>query len=146
MRIWGIILLATSIVILALLIWSSDFITLQGERTVYTAACDGGSWQGEQCTGNLLAGERFRFRALKAHREVLFWTVGSSTEASGKFNDCNIQDGRNWSCKANADLAITITHEMSRGQPVPDLSGIGRSFHQLPKWRWWLLRSLRAGK
>ena len=138
----GIVLLASSILVLGLLVWTSDSITLQGERTVYTAECHGGDWQGERCTGNLIAGQRFRFRALKAHREVLFWTVGSSKAPSGKFTDCTIQDGRNWRCKANSDLRQSITLEMSHGQPVPDSSGIAHSFHQIPKWRWLLLRSL----
>lgn len=138
----GIVVLATSILILGLIVWTTDFITPQGERTVYTAGCHRGIWQDDQCTGNLVAGERFRFRALKAHREVLFWRVGDSTKPSGKFMDCAVKDGRNWGCKAHPDLRYTITREMLHGEPVPDSSGLARSFHQIPKWRWLLLRGM----
>src|SRR2546427_8730224 len=50
--------------------WATDFITPQGERTVYTAECERGVWQGAHCTGRLAAGARHRFRALKSHKEV----------------------------------------------------------------------------
>jgi len=36
--------------------WATDFITPQGERTVYTAECERGTWQGAHCTGTLVAG------------------------------------------------------------------------------------------
>ena len=127
------------IVVLAAMAWVADFITLQGERTVYTAVCQGGNWQGSSCTGKLIAGERFRFRVLKSHREVVFWTAGVTTEPSGKFDDCTIQDGRNWRCNANADFPRTITREMVHGSPIPDLTGTALSFHKVPKWRWHLL-------
>jgi len=144
MRIWLIVSLLAGL--LGLGAWLSDYVTPQGERTVYTAECQGGPWMGKRCSGQLTAGVRFRFRVLKAHREVLFWTVGSVKEPSGKFDDCEIQDGRNWTCKPSAELARTITHKMSRGCPVADPSGRARPFHQVPKWRWLLLRSgLPAG-
>jgi len=127
------------IIVLGVMVWMSDSITPQGERTVYTATCKDGSWQGTLCTGKLVAGERFRFRALKAHREVVFWTVKSATEPSGKFIDCVIEDGRNWRCAPNADFSRTITREMLHGNPVADLTGQALSFHQIPKWRWLLL-------
>jgi len=128
------------IIVLGFVAWASDRITLDGERTVYTAVCQGGNWQGTNCMGKLVNGDRFRFRALKAHREVLFWTSGSTTERAGKFNDCEIQDGRNWRCKANAEFPRTITREMVRGCPVKDTTGQARSFRQVSKWRWFLLK------
>ena len=33
--------------------WLTDFITVQGERTIYTVACQGGEWRGDLCTGKL---------------------------------------------------------------------------------------------
>lgn len=57
--------------------WSTDGMTLQGERTIYTAGCQQGGWQGSECSGQLAASQRYRFRALKAHSEVLFWTTGA---------------------------------------------------------------------
>jgi hypothetical protein len=128
------------IIVLGFMGWVTDGITPNGERTAYTAACQDGNWQGTNCTGTLVAGDRFRFRALKAHREVLFWTVGSTTEPTGRFSDCEIQDGRNWNCKPSADFPRTITREMVHGCPVKDSTGQARSFHQVSKGRWFLLK------
>ena len=128
---------------LGLLGWMSDFVTLQGERTIYTADCRGGSWNGTSCSGVVVAGKRFRFRALQIHREVLFWTVAAPQEASGKFSDCEIIDGRNWVCKNAVLNGQTITREMAHGKPVPDQSGQATAYHQVAKW-YWLLLNLTA--
>jgi hypothetical protein len=127
------------IAVLSIIIWASDFVTLQGERTIYTVRCELGTWVGDQCLGKLVAAERFRFRALNAHGEVLFWIVGSS-EPSGKFTECVIKDGRNWSCKANADAAKSITLEIAQGHPMPDPSGTARPFHAVSKLTWMSLK------
>ena len=126
-------------VLLAFFTWASDFITLEGERTIYTVGCEQGAWQGNHCTGRLVAAERYRFRALHARGEVLFWTIGVS-EPSGRFTDCKIQSGRNWSCKPNADASKSITLQMEHGVAVHDETGRVRSFHAVPKWRWMLAR------
>jgi uncharacterized protein VirK/YbjX len=118
------------------LAWGNDFITPDGERTVYTAQCDG-QWEGDRCTGRLLAGDRYRFRALRPHREVVFWTVGGS-EPSGKLEYCDITNGRNWRCPSNGQEARTITLQMSMGRPVRDEQAGTRPFHAIPKWRWYL--------
>ena len=121
---------------LALLLgWASDVVTLEGERTVYTAMCDRGAWQGPQCKGNMAAGARYRFRALRAHGEVIFWTAGESAP-SAKYTDCTINDGRNWTCKTNADSVRTITNAMVHGRPVPKTAVATLEFHQIPKWEW----------
>ncbi len=130
---------APAALVTAGLIWAADFITLQGERTIYTARCENGNWEGDRCTGTLLAGERFRFRALKAHREVFFWNVGVASDPSGKFTQCEIRDGRNWTCKPGADGVKAITLEMRHGKPVPDTSGNTRLSHPISKWTWTLL-------
>ncbi len=127
-----------TIVILGFLAWITDGITLEGERTIYTPQCQGGEWQGSTCTGKLVAGDRYRFRALRAHNEVFFWTSGA-TGQSGKFTDCVIKDGRNWKCNPNAELSRTITREMVRGCPVADASGQALPFHQISKFRWMIL-------
>jgi len=119
--------------------WATDFITADGESTVYTVECNRGVWQGKRCTGKLVAAERYRFRALKPHGEVLFWIVGSS-EPSGKFTQCAIRGGRNWACKANADASRTITLEMSHGHPVVNPAANTRPFHAVSKLRWALLK------
>ncbi len=119
-------------------VWATDTVTLQGERTIYTARCEQGSWQGELCTGKLVAAERYRYRVLKPHNEIFFWIAGSS-EPSGKFTDCVIQDGRNWRCQSNQDASRSITLEMARGYPVADPSGVTRPFHAVSKLTWELL-------
>jgi hypothetical protein len=125
--------------------WANDKVTGEGERTIYTVECVQGSWDGNRCAGRLVAAKRFRFRALKGHREVLFWTIGEQGP-SGKYTDCVIQDGHNWLCKPDTDTSRTITHEMRHGHPVPDSAVATLGFHQVAKWRWILLRvGLRAG-
>ncbi len=137
MRIW---IAVIEVVAIGLLLgWGSDAITLDGERTVYTLKCADGQWQAESCGGHVLAGDRFRFRALRAHAEVVFWTVGASGP-SGKFSDCKISDGRNWACPAQAQTVQTITLEMRKGLPMPSSSGQTKAFHAVSKWRWHLAR------
>lgn len=138
MRTWLVVVLILAFA--AAVAWSSDAITLQGERTVYTVECRNGQWQQAKCGGKLGAGKRYRFRALRAHNEVVFWTIGAADERSGKFTACRIDDGRNWTCPANADSALTITHEMKHGVPVPDTTGRAKPYHAVAKWRWWLAR------
>jgi hypothetical protein len=93
----------------------------------------------------MVAAERFRFRALRTPKEVVFWTVGASAP-SGKFTDCVIQDGRNWSCRPNADAGRTITLQMLHGAPARDHSPLTRDFHAVAKWKWLLLKwGLPAG-
>jgi hypothetical protein len=135
-RVWA--LVAVVFALLGFAAWASDFVTMQGERTVYTVDCVGGAWQGEQCAGRLVAGVRYRYRALKPHGEVVFWTVGTK-EPSGKFEDCQIQDGRNWVCKVCPDAARSITLRMAQGAPVSDSPQVTRPFRSVSKWRWLLL-------
>jgi hypothetical protein len=137
MRLWPIALAGVAVV--AVFMWASDKITLQGERTIYTVNCRDGVWRGLDCTGHLVTSDRYRFRALRPHREVVFWTVGLA-QPSGKFTDCDVTDGRNWICKPNADAARTITLQMSGGVAVPDPSARTQAFHAIAKWRWFLLQ------
>jgi hypothetical protein len=124
---------------IACVAWMTDFVTLKGEWTIYTAACEHGDWLGPTCTGSLVASKRYRFRALKAHGEVFFWTAGERS-ASGRYVDCDIRDGRDWTCPPNSDAVRTITHEMDRGFPKPDPTVPTLGFHQIPKWKWEALR------
>lgn len=119
--------------------WASDFVTMQGERTIYTVDCVDGAWKGERCSGHLVAGPRHRFRALKPHGEVIFWTVGTK-EKSGKFENCEIQDGRNWVCKACPEAARSITLRMAQGAAVPGSPTVTLPFRAVSKWRWLLLK------
>jgi hypothetical protein len=120
--------------------WSVDFATLEGERTIYTVTCRDGAWVGNRCSGALVAGDRVRFRALKPHREVLFWVSGSA-EPAGKLTDCEISSGRHWTCPSSADAARSITLQMEGGRAVADPQGRTRVLHSVPKLRWLLLRA-----
>lgn len=136
LRIW-LVLLAV-LAALGLAAWATDFITPEGERTIYAVKCEQGQWQGRQCSGKLVPGDRYRFRALKQHEEVLFWTVGASG-ASSKFSNCKIRDGRNWSCPPGSVSRETVTRELQRGNPVVDTTVPLLDYHGVTKWRWILL-------
>ena len=136
---------AAVIALLGFTIWLSDSITPKGQRTVFTADCEQGPWQGHRCRGKLISGRRYVFQTVKNRGEVLFWTIGGSGPP-GRYTACVIRDGRDWSCKPNEDAAMTITHELDKGLPVPDASGSTIAFHQIPKWKWLLARcGLPAG-
>lgn len=126
------------LVIGALLIWAGDNVTIQGERTVYTVDCQGGSWTGNRCSGKLAAGPRFRYRALKARGEVLFWTLGVQ-EPSAKLTGCTIRDGRNWTCPPSAEAPKSVTLALTRGEPVRNPGQPTRPFHSTSKVGWLLL-------
>ena len=133
-RVWAFVIAIFAL--LGFAAWASDFITMQGERTIYTVECRNGAWAGDHCVGSLVAGERYRYRALPPHSEVIFWTVGSN-EPSGKFGDCTIQDGRNWICRPNGDAPRSITLQMAEGVPIAGPAT--RPFRAVSKWRWMLL-------
>lgn len=75
MRLRWISLVGVVVVIIA--IWASDKIGWEGERTVYTARCEGGNWLDGHCTGRLVPSDRYRFRASRSRQEVMYWIVGS---------------------------------------------------------------------
>ncbi|MEO8304914.1 MAG: hypothetical protein ABI724_12410 [Betaproteobacteria bacterium] len=123
---------------MAVLLWASDKITYEGERTVHTVRCENGEWEGLLCRGTMVAGDRYRFRASIAKQEVLFWVVRSSTP-SGKFSQCKVKDRGNWSCPENVGQPPTITHAMVNGRPKRDVGPNDLAFHAVPKWVWWVL-------
>lgn len=136
-RVWAAVIAITLGLLFAA--WASDFVTLQGERTIYTVDCVGGDWQGEQCSGDVATGPRYRYQALKPDGEVVFWTVGAKKESVGRFDKCSIQDGRNWVCQICPDAARSITLQMAQGLPVPGPESVTRPFRAVSKWRWLLL-------
>lgn len=135
-RVW--LVLTVTLLGLGFAAWASDFVTLQGERTVYSVECRQGQWQGEDCTGSVVAGPRYRYRALKRRSEVVFWAAGVN-EPSGKLIGCRVQDGRNWVCEPSADAARSVTLAMVDGSPVAGPSGVIRQARAVSKWRWLLL-------
>lgn len=126
------------LVMLSVFIWASDRISLQGERTVYTVNCVNGSWESNRCTGDLAAGPRVRYRALKIRGEVLFWILGVP-EPSSKLTGCEIQDGRNWRCPISPDASKSLTLGMANGDPQRNPAWPTRAFHAVPKTSWVLL-------
>ena len=125
--------------IVAMLVWASDRITLQGERTVYTVLCDHGTWDGNACSGKLAPDKRYAFRASKVRNEVLYWVRGSNAP-TGHYVDCKVVDRDNWKCKALAGVApATITFEMAGGKPARGDESAVLPFHSVPKWKWWLM-------
>jgi hypothetical protein len=131
--------IAVIVCALAAFIWSSDRITWEGERTVYTVTCERGVWEGLRCSGRIAAGDRHRFRSSHSRNEVVYWIAGSAAP-SGKYTDCTVSDRDLWSCKARPGEQPTITHELSDGRPIQRVAGIDLPFHAVTKWKWWALR------
>jgi hypothetical protein len=125
---------------LAVVLWASDKITVQGERTIYMLHCESGEWDALQCRGTMVAGERYRFRASNVKQEVLYWVVGSPAP-SGNFTQCKVKDRGNWTCPGSAGKPPTITHERVNGRPKRDGSEGDLPFKAVPKWVWWVLNS-----
>ena len=129
--------LAVTLALLSLTAWLHDFFSTTGARTVYTAECAGGSWRGHACTGHLIVGDRYRFKILKSHSEVLYWVAGSS-EPSRKLAGCKIENAKEWVCPVPVDAHAIIATAMRHGDAVPQL-GKTKPFHAVPKWKWLLL-------
>ena len=123
---------------ICVVLWASDKITYEGERTVYTVRCEQGEWQDLRCNGKMVAAERYRFRASTVKQEVLYWVVGSPAP-SGKFSQCKVKDRGNWSCPENAGQPPTIAHEMVNGRPTRSAGDHDLPFRAVPKWVWWVL-------
>ena len=127
------------LVVFGLLIWLSDRITLQGERTIYLVKCEQGAWKVTRCSGSLVPGERYAFRASPRRHEVIYWIRGSDLP-SGKYTDCTVIDRDNWSCNVGTDQQPTIAYEMVNGRPTRGAQGLALPFHDVPKWKWWLMK------
>ncbi|MES2950681.1 MAG: hypothetical protein V4858_19280 [Pseudomonadota bacterium] len=126
---------ASLLILIVYFIWTTDKITFQGERTVYTVNCANGAWDGKRCTGEMTAGPRYRFRALKARGEVLFWVLGNN-EPSAKLTGCSIQDGRNWTCPVTADAKQSITLGLASGDPLVNPAWPTRPLYSVSKMTW----------
>lgn len=134
-----VLLALAAVAVAGMLLWASDQVTLQGERTIYTVDCAGGTWNGATCSGRLVPGKRYAFRASKTRHEVLYWIRGSEAP-SGKYSDCTVANRDNWSCNVTtAPAAPTIAFDMVKGQPTRVGSGLVLPYHSVPKWKWWLM-------
>jgi hypothetical protein len=134
----GILFAAAALSAFGLLIWASDHITMQGERTIYTVKCEGGKWEGTRCTGRLVPAQRYGFRASPARGEVIYWVRGSA-EPSGKLSGCKVVDRDNWSCTMAADQTPVAAFEMKKGRPTRADDPRVIAFREVPKWKWWLM-------
>jgi hypothetical protein len=123
------------------LVWASDQITLQGERTIYTVTCERGTWSGDRCTGTLAAGERHAFRASRTRQEVIHWIRGSQ-EPIEKYTDCRVANRDNWACRARADQKLLFTSELINGRPTPTAadSTTAARLHAVTKVKWYALK------
>ncbi len=126
------------LLILFFLIWTTDRATLQSERTIYAVNCANRAWVDHRFTGEVSAGPPYRYRALKARREVLFWVLGS-LEPSFKLTDCTIQDGRNWPFPVCKDASKSLTLELAKGAAVGNGDRPTQPFHAVSKVTWLLL-------
>ena len=123
------------------LVWASDQITLQGERTIYAVTCEHGTWMGNRCTGALAPGERHAFRASRTRQEVIYWIRGSE-KPTEKHTDCQVANRDNWTCHAHADQMSLIVSELINGRPTPPVadSTTAVRLHAVTKWKWYALR------
>ncbi len=134
----GILLGVAVLIVLVMMVWGSDRITLQGERTIYSVKCERGTWDGARCTGSMVAGDRYAFRASPRRQEVLYW-VRESSEPSDKYADCVVTDRNNWACNPQPGQRPSIAHALKDGRPVPGKDGSTLPFHDVPKWKYWVL-------
>ena len=126
------------VIAVAVVVWASDKISLQGERTIHTVQCLDGNWEGWRCTGVMVASDRYRFRASRIRQEVIFWIAGSK-QPSGKYTDCVVMDRDNWKCNATPDQPAAITDTLVNGRPESSGAGLASPIHAVRKWKWWVL-------
>jgi hypothetical protein len=138
-RSYWLIAIAAILAAVGVAVWASDRVTVDGERTVYTARCEDGAWEGLRCRGRLVPGDRYRYRASRSRNEVSFWVVGSSAP-SGLYKDCSVSGRGNWRCNAETGQARSITLQMVDDRATHGPSGLTIPFHAVEKWKWWLLR------
>ena len=125
-------------IVIGALIWASDKITLQGQRTIYSVQCRDGTWEGWRCTGTLVAGDRYRFLASRSRQEVIFWVVGSK-EPSAKYKECVVKDRDNWKCDAKPEQPATVVDELVHGRPGSTGGAHTEPLRAVHKWKWWVL-------
>jgi hypothetical protein len=132
------LVIAAVVTVIGALIWASDKITLQGQRTIYSVQCRDGTWEGWRCTGTLVAGDRYRFLASRSRQEVIFWVVGSK-QPSAKYTDCVVEDRDNWKCNAKPGQPAAVVDELAHGKPDTSGAALTAPLRAVHKWKWWVL-------
>ena len=123
--------------VLASFAWATDAIPPRGVRTVYTANCKPGTWEGNRCYGRLIAGPHYRFEVNEQRGEVHFST-NDDPATKGTYSHCHVIDSANWSCDPTLQATRTIAHQMVGGRMVGDPTVPTLPFHEIEKWRWLL--------
>jgi hypothetical protein len=128
---------------LAVALWASDRVTLQGQRILYLGSCVHGDWEGERCTGTLVPAAAWVFESSKRRHEVVHWTRGSDAP-SVTYRGCEVRDRDNWMCPADPNGSHASAVEMRSGRIVGGLPGVSTPIRAIPKWKWWLARTRAA--
>jgi len=128
---FGVVLCA----VLAIALWASDQITLQGERTLYSANCERNAWVGSHCVSKLVPAKRYAFRGSTTRQEVTYWIRGSK-EPSGKYTRCHVVNRDNWRCELQPGEESTVLRELEGGRPVASASSTIGTIHGVSKWKW----------
>ena len=92
------------------------------------------------CGGRLVPGKRYAFRASKSRQRGSLLdsrlrravgqvqrTARSPTATTGR------------ATSQTGTPSPTIAFEMVKGRPTRAGSGLARSYHSVPKWKWWLM-------
>jgi hypothetical protein len=132
------LVLAVILGALVTLVWATDAVRPHGVRTIYTAKCKPGTWEGSRCYGRLVAGPAYRFEIVEASGEVRFWS-SDEPALKGTYSSCRVADRANWFCDPAAETVKTIAHQMVDDHPVSDPKIPTVPFHEIEKWRWLLL-------
>ena len=117
----------------ALQAWLSDFLTMEGRWTVYTASCSDGA---VPCRSADRAGPRIRFQAHKDTGAVQYRLMGTPAR-DGVLSGCSIVDARNWSCPTSEAAAARVPPSILDGHATPTEH---LPYAIVSKPRWWLLR------
>lgn len=130
-----------SLVLLVVLVtWATDRVTLQGERVMYSVRCAGGQWQQLTCTGRLEPGERYAFRASPRRQEVIAWTIGSALP-SRTYLGCDVQSRDRWTCPVQTSEGSAAMLRMSKGRTQCAPASRATPAHVISKWKWYVLRA-----
>ena len=117
------------LVVVALIVWLSDWVPFRSEYTTYSAACSQPEADNKCLERNEVLGSKITFKPDSNAKTVVYWVDGI---APAKFDNCAIADVKNWACQGG-DM------QMIDG----DLHGalaVNAPGRQLSKAGWWWLK------
>ena len=124
--------MAVLLVAAAVQAWMSDFVTLEGRWTVYTATCSDGAMP---CRRPDKPGAKIRFTPRK-NTGALEYRVLEARERTGSLNACSVVDARNWSCPPSVAAAASMPASVLDGHATPNDS---LPYAIVSKSRWMML-------